>query len=65
MADDVNKIECRQLSEDTFQLRSYFTLFTVNREGFNIWRESRDLFEQWCATHKVEPVSLPLDTQDG
>jgi len=37
--DALNGVECRQLSDDTYQLRSPITVITINAEGFALYRD--------------------------
>lgn len=63
MLDDILKIECRQLSADTYQLRSLSHSITLNSEGFNLYRDhtpqGQVIFEDWCNRNQI--VSEPRD----
>ncbi len=53
--DAIANVECRQLSDDTFELRSPTHSITVNRVGFDLYRdntqEGRETFEKWFDEH--------------
>jgi hypothetical protein len=61
--DILKGVECRQMSDDTFQLRSISHMLTVDREGFNHYRngtiDGLRKFEDWMAKHEI--VSVPRD----
>lgn len=40
MIDAINNIECRQMSYDSYQLRSRVHTITINKEGLDLFRES-------------------------
>ncbi|HEY0771015.1 MAG TPA: hypothetical protein VGD31_11850 [Sphingobacteriaceae bacterium] len=54
-ADELNKIEVRQTSEDTFQLRSPTHTITITKEGFDIFRSSNlGLWNSYLANNNIE-----------
>lgn len=54
--DCLTQVECRQISLDTYQLRSPTHEITINKEGFDLYREDRDKFEKWVDDNKVVSV---------
>lgn len=58
--------EARQMSEDTYQIRSSTHMVTVNQEGYDIFisRERTDSFVKWLADHHIESV-LREEGEDG
>jgi hypothetical protein len=61
--DILKGVECRQVSLDTFQLRSASHMLTLNREGFDYYRNGTtrgfQQFEEWMIKHEI--VSVPRD----
>lgn len=51
--------ECRQVSHDTFQVRSPTHMVTINSEGFNLWRDNsldgQLTFEHWLDDQGIRP----------
>lgn len=47
MLDSLNEIEVRQVTADTYELRSPTRKVTVNSEAFDLYRTNSDAFEQW------------------
>ncbi len=56
--DVIANIKCRQLTEDTFQLKSPSHVITVNREGFDLYRTNIDAFETWVDDHEIKAVEI-------
>lgn len=50
-------VEVRQLSDDTYELRSPSHTITIDSEGFNHYRTSDSTFEMWMFNHKIEAVA--------
>lgn len=44
---DLLNVDCRQLTDDTFELRSPSHTIIVDSEGFNLYRTNIDVFEKW------------------
>lgn len=60
MLDSLTHVECRQLSDDTYQLRSATHSITINTEGFNIYRESvASKWNRWLEANDIQ--SIPRD----
>lgn len=59
--DLMDAIEVRQLSLDTFEIRSPRVQIQVNREGFDAYRQDADTFEDWCTVNNVEPKPRVFD----
>jgi hypothetical protein len=55
--------ECRQLTENTFELRSFSHTIVVDREGFDLYREDSTghaiQFEEWCKAHNIVAMERP------
>lgn len=55
-----DSIECRQVSFDTYQLRSKLYVLTLDTEGFNLYRDGTPqgqvIFEDWRKRNQIEPV---------
>ncbi len=52
--DAITGIEARQISFDTFQIKSSSHILTLNREGFNLYREGpTDAFEKWLDENHI------------
>jgi hypothetical protein len=54
-------VECRQLSLETFELRSEYSVIILDVEGFNLYRESdptdsTSAFELWRRKKNVQPT---------
>jgi hypothetical protein len=62
MIDDINKIECRQLSDDTYQLKSLSHILTINKEGFNLFRDHSPqgavIWNDWLKRNNI--ISEPI-----
>jgi hypothetical protein len=55
---ELNGIEVRQISLDTYQMRNKYDVVTVNREGFNLYREHNYAsFAEWMRVNNVESVA--------
>lgn len=60
--DSLSNIECRQLTDDTYQLRSPTYDIIVNSEGFELYRQNKDhtlgytVFENWYEEHYNHPI---------
>lgn len=69
MVNDLLKVEVRQLSDDTFQLKSPTHSITINREGFDLYRDGsvagQAIFDDWCLRNKIVPVAHPTESSDG
>ena len=53
--DDYLSINSRQTGLDTFQLTNRVTTYTVNKEGFDIFRENPfPVFKQWLWDNKIK-----------
>ena len=67
--DSIAGIECRQTSEETYQLRSSSHIITVNQEGFDLYRDNSDagraIFEDWCARFAIIAVPRTDVTQNS
>jgi hypothetical protein len=56
--DHLAGISCRQTSNDTYQLTNGLTMYTVNKEGFDVFRENHPtVFYAWLKEHKIQGVS--------
>ncbi|MFY3742100.1 MAG: hypothetical protein HMLIMOIP_002564 [Candidatus Nitrosomirales archaeon] len=57
------EVECRQLDFDTYELRSPSHTLTLNKEGFNLYRDDSTqgqvIFEDWLDRNNI--VSVPRD----
>jgi hypothetical protein len=57
MVDAIKEIKCRQLSANQFQLSNEINTITINREGFDLYRDSslqgQVIFEDWCNRNNV------------
>lgn len=62
MIDDIAKVQCRQVSHDTYQLRTYTHVMTINKEGFDLYRADDQAFDEWCTKNKI--VAIPRPTED-
>lgn len=56
MFDSVVRIECRQLSDDTYELRSLTHTLVVTKEAFDLYRSEGELFSQWMYRHGVKAI---------
>lgn len=69
MIDAITKVECRQTSEDTYQLRSKTHIVTLNREGFDLYRHGPDAeFDKWLDENHIvseKRDDLTEDTNHG
>ena len=67
--DAITGIECRQLTEDTYQLRSPSHSLTVNKEGFDLYRDDtaagHAIFEDWCHRNNIVAVQRTLRDVEG
>lgn len=65
--DSVAGVDCRQLSLDTYQLKSEDHTVTLNKEGFSLSRDNspqgRVIFHDWCARNKIEPEPWVADNE--
>jgi hypothetical protein len=59
--------QVRQISFDTYQLRSASHQITINHEGFDLYRDGspagQTIFEDWCSRNNI--VAVPLDPHTG
>ncbi len=46
-------LECRQISVDTYELRTATHVVRVNKEGFDLYRESDVLFDKWLKDNNI------------
>lgn len=57
------RVESRQVSLDTYQLRSPTHTVTLNKEGFDLYRDGSHqgmvVFEDWCERNNI--VAIPRD----
>jgi len=57
LLDAEEKVECRQLSLDTYELRSPTHLITLSHEGFALYLDNSEagkiIFQDWCQRHNV------------
>lgn len=54
MIDQLAHEEVRQLSPDTYQLRDKLAIVTLDREGFNLYREANTIqFMRWMSDNNV------------
>lgn len=60
LMDVIAGIECRQLSDDTYELRSATTSLTLNKEGFEIFR--RGNVAEWRQWLRDNNIVTTLDT---
>lgn len=62
MIDDVLQIQCRQVSEDSYELQSHNQIMTLNAEGFDLFRDDtlagQVIFSDWCERSNVAPTFL-------
>lgn len=60
---DSNGIECRQTSDDTFQLRSDTHVLTISKEGFNLFRDAdnSEKWNKWLYDNKVKSTPRSTD----
>lgn len=61
MINQLTRTECRQLSDDTFQLRNASHTLTVNKEGFDLYRSDTPAFEKWMDDNSI--VATPRNTK--
>jgi hypothetical protein len=71
LLDEHFNIECRQLSLDTYQLRNELSVLTVNKEGFNLYRDGSFqgaiVFNDWLKRNNIniEPRDDVAEGTDG
>lgn len=57
------EVSCRQLSDNTYQLRSPTHTLTLNKEGFDLYRDNtlqgQVIFGDWCARNNVAAQLTP------
>jgi hypothetical protein len=65
LIDSLSNIECRQLSFDTYQLKSLTNIITINKEGFDLYRDHTSqgqvIFTDWMRRNNitVEKLAAP------
>lgn len=47
LVDTMSGHECRQLSENTYQIRSHTHIITLDTSGFEAYREGSEAFDLW------------------
>ena len=67
--DALTETECRQISEQEYELRTPAYTITLNREGFSLYRDDtlagKAIFTDWCVRHDVVTVPRKLRDLDG
>lgn len=61
MINQLTRTECRQMSDDTFQLRTPSHMITINKEGFDLYRLDPIAFEKWLDDNSI--VATPRNTK--
>lgn len=57
MANALTNVEVRQLSEDTYELRSASYTMKVDATGFNLFRHDTLAFEAYVDAHNIATVA--------
>lgn len=52
--DVIMGVECRQVTLDTYQLRTSSESVTVDSTGFKAYRTSQEAFEQWMNNNNIQ-----------
>lgn len=64
-----DEVDCRQLSDDTFQLRWPGFTQTIDKVGFDLYRQNEDLtpgyskFDSWCEENHNHPIPVSNNDQ--
>jgi len=57
MIDSISEIECKMFSLDTYQLRSPTHIITVNKEGFEYFKDSnQEKWNHWLMVNNIKSV---------
>lgn len=62
-------VECRQISMDTFELRSPKHIMMLNAEGFNLWRDNtlqgQLIFQDWLVRNDIKIHQREPEVENG